>query len=211
MIIDSHVHIHPNKDGFGPKYNASIEFLLENIENSEVDKAVILPIVASDPFLRNVQNKYVGEICGKYPNLFWGFASVDPARGKDAIKELEDTVKEYNLKGLKLHPRFQNMAMNDFRLISVVDKAADLGIPIAIDTLIWKPTPLRFQDPLLIDDVAKAVPDAKIIMCHMGGYRFMDALFVAVANDNVYLDISVTVEWIHKSPFESSSSLRSNR
>ena len=202
MIIDAHVHVHPDAKGFGDKYDATVEFLIENLEDSPVEKACVLPIAAEDPFLRNVTNDFVAEICEKYPDQLIGFASVDPKKGEAAAKELEDLVTKYDLKGLKLHPRFQGFSPDDPVIFPVVRKAGELGIPVAIDSYIWKPTPLKWQMPLLIDDLAKAAPETKIIVCHSGGYRFMDALFLAKANDNVYLDTSATLRWLMGTPFE---------
>jgi len=202
MIIDAHVHVHPDAGGFGDKYDASVEFLLRNLMECEVDKACVLPIAADDPYLRNVKNEFVARICKEHPDELIGFASVDPKKGEKAASELEELVKKYDFKGLKLHPRFQGFSPDDPVIFPVVRKAGELGIPVAIDSYIWKPTPLKWQMPLLIDDLAKAAPDAKIIMCHSGGYRFMDALFVAIANDNVYLDTSATLRWLMGSPLE---------
>jgi len=56
--------------------------------------------------------------------------------------------------------------------------------------------------PLNIDTLCKRVPEARIIMCHAGGFRFMDALAVAVANDNVFLDLSISLCYFHDTPFE---------
>jgi len=202
MIIDAHVHVHPDPKGFGEKYDASVEVLINNLEVSPVEKACVLPIAADDPFLRNVKNEFVAEICEKYPDKLIGFASVDPKKGDEAAIELEDLVDKYDFKGLKLHPRFQGFSPDDPKIFPVVKKAGELGIPVAIDSYIWKPTPLKWQMPLLIDDLAKAAPETTIIVCHSGGYRFMDALFICKANDNIYLDTSATLHWLMGTPFE---------
>jgi len=202
MIIDGHTHIHPEKEAFGPAYDATPEFLLEALEESGVDKAVVLPIAATTPYAKRTDNCYVAEWCAKYPQRLVGFASIHPLEDADSTGRLARAVEKYGLKGLKLHPRFQGVAADDPRLIPLVEKAAALGIPVAIDCLLWKPTPLRDQLPFNVDTLCKRVPEAKVIMCHAGGFRFLDALAVAVANDNVYLDVSVSLGYFHDTPFE---------
>jgi predicted TIM-barrel fold metal-dependent hydrolase len=49
----------------------------------------------------------------RYPEQFMGFASVDPWKGKLAVQELERSVKELGLRGLKLHPTTQAFFPND--------------------------------------------------------------------------------------------------
>ncbi|HIJ65316.1 MAG TPA: amidohydrolase [Candidatus Hydrogenedentes bacterium] len=202
MIIDAHTHIHPEKDAYGPEFDATPERLLNDLAESEVDKAVVLPLAADSPYAKRTENCFVAEWCAKAPDKLIGFASVHPLEHGDAARRLEHAVTGYGLKGLKLHPRFQGIAADDPRIVPVVEKAAELGVPVAIDCLLWKPTPLRDQLPLNIDALCKRVPAATIIMCHAGGFRFLDALAVAVANDNVYLDVSVSLTYFHGTPFE---------
>jgi predicted TIM-barrel fold metal-dependent hydrolase len=202
LIIDAHTHVHPEKDGYGARYDARIEFLIRNLEESEVDKAVLLPIAADSPFVKRTDNRFIAECCEKYPDKLIGFASVHPLEGPDPVKRLEHDVLTYGLQGLKMHPRLQGLAADDPRWVPLVEKAAELGLPVAVDALLWKPTPLRDQLPINIDVLCKRVPQAKIIICHAGGFHFMDALAVAVANDNAYLDISISLQYFYETPFE---------
>lgn len=202
MIIDAHTHIHSEKDGYGSRYDASLEYLIQNLEESEVDKAIVLPIACDTPYVKRTENRFVAECCQKYPDKLIGFASVHPLEDPDPAKRLEHDIKTYNLKGLKIHPRFQGISANDTRLVPLIEKAAELNIPVAIDCLLWKPTPLKMQLPFNIDELCKKVPEAKIIICHAGGFRFLDTLAVAVANDHVYLDLSVSLKYFYNTPFE---------
>lgn len=202
MIIDAHTHAHPHKDGFGSRYDSSIEGLIRDLEESEVDKAIVFPIAATTGLISPISNRFVAECCEKYPDKLIGFAAVHPVEDEDPVGALERDVARFGLRGLKVHPRRQGISAAEPKLVPVVAKAAELNIPVAIDCMLGKPTPLRDQLPLTVDDLCKAVPDAKVIMCHAGGWRFMDALAVAVANDNVYLDLSVSLEYFHQTPFE---------
>ena len=49
-------------------------------------------------------NDYIAEIVRRFPQQFIGFASVDPHKGKSAIREIERAVKELNLAGAKFLP-----------------------------------------------------------------------------------------------------------
>ncbi len=202
MIIDAHAYVNPHRDGFGSRFDASLENLVANLNASPVNKAIIFPIAADTPYIKRTTNRYVYECCRQYPELLMGFASVNPVEEPNAAEVLERDVREFNLKGLKVHPRFMGISASDERLVPLVRKAAELGIPVAIDCYLWKPTPLHMQEPFHIDLLCKRVPEANIIMCHTGGFRFLDALAVAKANDNAYFDLSLSLTYFHGTPFE---------
>lgn len=202
MIIDAHTFVHPDKDGFGARYNATLESLLRNLDESPVDKAVLFPIAADTPYIKRTSNEFVHQCCERHPEQLIGFASVNPRESPNAADELEHDVRAYRMQGLKLHPRFMGFAADDPCVIPVVRRAAELGIPVAIDSYLWKPTPLNMQLPFRIDNLCKQIPQAKVIMCHGGGFRFLDALAMVKANDNLYVDLSLSLTYFRGTPFE---------
>jgi len=202
MIIDAHAHVNPDPLGCGDDHDATVAFLLKNLDAARIDKAVLLPVAADVPYVKRTDNRFIAECCRDYPDRFIGFASVNPFEHSDAAAHFEEEVGKYGLKGLKLVPRFQGFSAADPRIAPLVEKAAELGLPVAIDCMLWKSTPLKDQLPFNIDVLCKRVPEAKVIMCHAGGFRFLDALAVAVANDNVYLDTSVSLRFFDGTPFE---------
>ena len=195
MIIDAHVHIHPDPKGFGENYDASLGTLIDLLTRSPINKVVLLPIYPM------VTNAFIAEACQKYPDKLIGFASVDPSGGMESIEQLEQDVFQYNLKGLKLHPRLQNFSLSDSGIIPLLQKAADLDLPTVIDVF---PNGIGLEKsfPLLIDRVATDVPRAKIIMAHFGGYKLWDALFVAKAHSNIFVDFSYTLLYFRGSSLE---------
>lgn len=201
MVIDGHVHLHPDADGLGARFDARPEALLRDMDTVGMDRAVIYGEAVDVPYIKRIPNRYVGECCAKYPDRLTGFASVHPLE-PNAVEILAEDVGRYNLVGLKLHPRFQGVGADDERILPVVNKAVELDLPIAIDTLLWKPTPLRIQMAINVDTLCKRVPDARIIMAHAGGLHFIDAMAVAIANPNVYLEISLALTYFHETPFE---------
>ncbi len=201
MIIDGHTHAHGDPDGLGDRYDARIEGLVDAMDAAGVDRALIMAEAVDVPYIKPISNAYVAECCERFPDRLVGFASVHPAH-PHAEEELHEALTNMGLRGLKLHPRFQGVAADDPRSVALIRSAAELGAPVAIDALLWKPTPLALQLPIRIDALCKAVPEAKIIMNHAGGFHFLDALAVAIANDNVYLELSVALEYFHDTPFE---------
>lgn len=201
MIIDAHTHIHQDADGLGTKYDARIDHLLQAMDQAGVTKAIVMAEAVDVPYIKRISNEFVAEICAKHDNRLIGFASVHPG-DPDAPRQLEYALDTLGLKGLKLHPRFQGIAADDPRCVELVQIATSRNVPCAVDAFLWKPYPLRVQLPLNIDSLCKQVPDARIIMNHAGGFHFLDALAVAIANDHVYLELSVTLPFFAGTPFE---------
>jgi uncharacterized protein len=196
MIIDAHVHVHPNPKGFGDRYDASIETLIKSLDQSEVDKAVVLPIAPK------VSNDFIEKVCRDYPEQLIGFASVNPSEGEKALRDFDQSMEKFPFKGLKLHPRLQDFALNDPRIIPILQRAGERNIPVLIDAFPNGSGSIARSLPLLLDEVAHQVPKTKIIMAHMGGYRFMDCMAVVLSNKNVYVDISYVLPFFENSIFE---------
>lgn len=201
MVIDGHTHVHADRDGLGKQYDARLEHLLHAMDEAHVAKALIMAEAVNVPYIKRIDNRFVADCCARHPDRLIGFASVHPLE-KNAPSELAHAIQDLGLIGLKLHPRFQGVSADDPRCVELVRMAADFGVPIAVDALLWKPTPLRLQLPINIDGLCKQVPEARIIMNHAGGFHFLDTLAVAVANEHVYVELSVALPYFCGTPFE---------
>ena len=65
---------------------------------------------------------------------------------------------------------------------------------------------LRLQSPLTLDDVARDFPQLKIIICHIGGHWFQEAIQIALGNPNVCVE-TASIHWyasMNVLPIESS-------
>ena len=187
MIIDAHTHIHPRSDGFGKRFDASVDSLIGDIQNGPVDKAVVLAIAPDIP------NEFVAEACSENSDHLIGFASVDPYLGDHAVNDLREAIEKMGLRGLKIHPRRQNAGIDQLELlVPLVACAATLQIPVLIDAFPCGRDWFRVRELEVVSVLAERNPDARIILAHAGGHRVFDAMLVAKAHVNVWVDISFT-------------------
>jgi predicted TIM-barrel fold metal-dependent hydrolase len=144
-------------------------------------------------------NDYTAEIVKRYPDRFLGFASVDPHKGKAAVNEMERSVKELGLRGLKLHPISQAFFPNDTRFYPLWEKCAELGVPVLFhsgQTAVGAGLPgggglkIKYAQPIHMDDVAADFPELNIIMAHPGVPWQEEQLSIALHKPNVYIDLS---------------------
>ncbi len=210
--IDIHVHVpaqpdHPStkeKENMAGYFGAgqmphTPQEMYEKYKDLDIF-AVIFEIDAETTSgLPYVGNDYIASIVRKYPDQFIGFASVDPWKGKLAIQELERSIKDLGLRGLKLHPTTQAFFPNDPRFYPLWQKASDLQIPVLFhtgQTGVGASTPggggykLKYAHPMLLDDVAADFPDLTIIMAHPSVPWQEEQLAVALHKGNVYMDLS---------------------
>ena len=209
--IDIHTHV-PNPPGsgqsasqqqmsryFGTDQRGTVEQMYEMYVELDIF-AVIFGVDAEttsgSPY---TGNDYTAEIVKRYPDRFMGFASVDPHKGKAAVIEMERSVKELGLRGLKLHPISQAFFPNDTRFYPLWEKCAELGVPVLFhsgQTAVGAGLPgggglkIKYAQPIHMDDVAADFPALNIIMAHPGVPWQEEQLSIALHKPNVYIDLS---------------------
>ena len=178
MIIDIHTHLKAGEDEAA---------FIGAMDEFGVDKAVLLPILYTAEHNPDDVNRFVCDAVSRHSNRFIGFATVHPLL-REAPSMLERYVREYGLKGVKLHTLIQNFYPSDPGIYPLVRKVIELDIPILfhVGPLRGGQSSLRCADPLEIDDLALAFPEAKIIMSHgdpLGLYPW-----IVSRHPNVYMD-----------------------
>lgn len=174
MIIDSHQHPHA--------------WVQETMEQYGIDMSVLLPV--GKEALSTVQ-KMIKEAPGKYIPFFW----IDVENIEQSIEELEAAVHVWGCKGIKFQTLLQHRYPNDRELYPVYEKALELGIvvlfhsgAVAFTKEFGIPHITKYAHPLHVDEVAFDFPDMPIILAHMGGNYFYEALMMAEKHDNISLD-----------------------
>ncbi len=198
MIIDAHVHVWKEAgNAFAKGKGTPDQFKKDLATKGAPDRVVLLPIAP------HVENAFIAALSKENPEQVIGFASVHPYKD-DAVSQLTEDIKKYHLKGLKLHPRVQNISLADPRVIALVKRAAELKIPILIDCFPQRVFTIPFEEliPERIGELAAHIPEAKIILAHVGGQRIWDAFAVARAHDNIYLDFSFSPVFFEDSSIE---------
>ncbi|WJH37505.1 amidohydrolase family protein [Paenibacillus sp. CC-CFT747] len=139
----------------------------------------------------NVPNEWVAKYTAEDPTRLFGFASVDPNRDSPE-RILEQVVKDWNMKGLKLAPIYQDFHPLDPICFPLYSKAQELKLPIMWHqgTSFVHMGPLEKSRPVYLDPVARAFPDLKMIIAHMGHPWIGETISVVRKNPNVFTDIS---------------------
>jgi hypothetical protein len=94
-----------------------------------------------------------------------------------------------NIKGIKLHPEFQQIDLADPALCDFfAEVERDFVVLIHVGDAIARRTNL--STPEKVATIAQKFPNLRLIAAHMGGYRFWAEAYDVLAGRNVYLDTS---------------------
>jgi hypothetical protein len=206
-MIDFHTHIFPDKiAGKTIPYLAEVsntkaftngtrDDLLRSTLEAGIDFSVILPVVTKPSQFRSI-NTFASEIDD--PHLI-SFGGIHPAT-EDYKTELHE-IKALGLKGIKLHPDYQNTYFNDIRYKRIVTLATELGLYISVHAGIdvGYPDPVHCT-PQMALEVLKETETDHLILAHMGGYGLWDDVERYLVGQNVYLDTAYTLEARHMDP-----------
>jgi len=147
---------------------------------------------------RRISNQTVLEAARANPDVLIPFASVDPHKGKLAVREARELI-EAGVRGFKFHPNTQAFWPNDhayYPLYGVIASAGLVALFHSGTTGIGAGMPggggvrLKYSNPMCVDDVAADFPELDIILAHPSFPWQDEALAVAVHKPNVFIDLS---------------------
>jgi predicted TIM-barrel fold metal-dependent hydrolase len=148
---------------------------------------------------QRMSNDEIGELVARSDGRFIGFASVDPWKGKAAIRELERCAA-LGMRGLKLQPITQAFDLEDPRFRPLWDACRALRLPLMVHTGttgIGAGAPggrglhLKYGRPVPgLDDLAAEFPDLTIIAAHFAWPWHLELMAVARHKGNVFVDLS---------------------
>jgi predicted TIM-barrel fold metal-dependent hydrolase len=147
---------------------------------------------------RRLGNEEVLRAARENPDVIIPFGSVDPHRGKLAVRQARELI-EQGVRGFKFHPNTQRFWPNDpefFALYRVIAEAGLIALFHSGTTGIGAGMPggggvrLKYSNPMAVDDVAAEFPDLDIILAHPSFPWQEEALAIAVHKPNVYIDLS---------------------
>jgi|SRR5579862_1803823 len=181
MIVDAHLHV-DDLPALGWKLDA--EECIRRMDEAGIARGVVMTIVDA-PEVNPDAVDLIAAACARYPGRLEAFARIHPWYGERSVALLERAF-ELGFKGLKLHPVSTIAHPAGEETLRLIRVAAAHGAPT-----LFHCADEPMATPLAVARAARAVPDATIILGHMGGYFHADeAIRVAEAFANVVLETS---------------------
>jgi len=196
--IDAHIHVIPdevhaaNPDSEDEFSFAKVSSYQKIMDEFNIRKAIIMPF--NDPWLMSMEftvdaaHQNLLHIC-KEDGRFSCFADVDIRNTQaDTCGHIYKALAHPEFRGIKLHPNNSGMNIDDKYNDSIADLAVNTSYPIAVHSY---PSSTREQDrndycaPKRIERWLGRHPGLKVIVCHLGGFQWEDAVGL-----DVHFDIS---------------------
>jgi hypothetical protein len=146
-----------------------------------------------------VPNEEVATACADNADVLIPFASLDPWKGRAAVRQAYRLVDEYGVRGFKFHPSLQAFHPNDrmaYPLYAALEERGQVALFHSGQTGIGAGVRggggirLKYSNPLSLDDVAADFPDLKIVIAHPSFPWQDEALAVAAHKPLVHIDLS---------------------
>lgn len=198
MLIDFHTHCFPDKiaskaieklsfasGGLEPYTDGSVSSLKSSMEKENVSVSVVLNIATNAH-----QQKSVNDFAASINNEkdIFAFGSVFPY-SEDIMAELE-RIKEFGLKGVKLHPDYQGFNVDDIKMKPIYKKISELGLI----TVFHAGNDYGYPPPYgaTPEKMATAIEwfSSPVVVAHWGGVGCGEGVLAHLCGKDVYFDTS---------------------
>lgn len=188
MRLTPDVHCDVDDQSYKHNFDCKPEQLLAATKNC--DKIIVFAIDAPFTGITGSQ-EVISQFARQHSDRFQGWCSVDPNR-PDAVERLRYCVNDLGLRGLKLGPIYQNFDPSDPRHLPLFKEAEKLGIPVNWHqgTSFVRQGPLKYSNPILLEDIAVACPDLRMIISHMGHPWETECVVLIRKHPHLYADTS---------------------
>ncbi len=200
MIVDFHTHTFPEKiaaaaiakmqmDCHSAAFTAGTEAALRmSMQAAGIDLAVVLPVATNPLKLKSINdaslraNGQGGLIC---------FGCVHPD-APDWDTEMR-RIAQGGLQGVKIHPVYQGVDIDDPRYVRILSLAGELGLTVVMHAGndIGFPGVVRCSPEMTLRALRQTGP-IRLVMAHMGGWRNWDEAAM-LAETGVYIDTAFSL------------------
>lgn len=211
MIIDFHTHIFPDKiapktiqslgtlAGIQAACDGTLNGLLDSMERYNIDCSIIMPVCTKPQQFDSI-NAFAKKVNDTYDGKLLSFGGIHP--DCEDYKEKLNFIKSLGLRGIKIHPDYQKVMIDDIRYMRIIEYADELGLIVlthaGID--IGMPEPVHCP-PDKMRKVLDSIQPQKMVLAHYGGWKQWEMVLEYLAGENVYLDTAFTFDYIEQEMF----------
>ncbi len=197
-LVDAHAHYDPAGQ-LRPRSGQAAGSLTADMDQAHVERAVLLAVPAPLADAAGVRqaNDQLAAFVRAHPGHFLPIAALPALEGDTALRETE-RVAPLGFAGVKLSPERLELGAPEVR--ALVARAAALKLVVYIEG--WWP-----DAAYEVGKLALALPQARLVLTHLGGVRFSDVLLFRVLDlhpftpRNVWFDLSGVASLYVDSPY----------
>ena len=201
MIIDMHTHIFPEKisenvieklsrvAGIPAFTDGTLNGLKSSMDAAQINLSVILPVATNPKQVEKINSssaalneKFFGEGI-----ISLGCIHPDYTNYREELSR----VKNYGLKGIKIHPVYQDINLDDVKFLRILDRAAELDLIVVTHAGldIGFPGVVRCS-PQMAKNVIDTLGEFKFVLAHMGGWKNWAEVLKILGGTKIFIDTS---------------------
>lgn len=201
MIIDMHTHIFPDKiskdvveklslTSRTPAFtDGTLNGLKKAMDAAQINFSVILPVATNTKQVEKVNNSSVelNENFSSEGIISFGCIHPDFTNYREELSR----VKNHGLKGIKIHPVYQDTNLDDAKFLRILYRAAELDLIVVTHAGldIGFPGVVRCS-PQMAKNVIDELGEFKFVLAHMGGWKNWDEVLKLLGGTKIFIDTS---------------------
>lgn len=208
MLIDFHTHIFPDKvavraipllEAKGKLKGFTDGTLSGLIKSMDKDSySVIMPVPTEARQVESINNFAITNYNMANETHVFSFGGMHPEY--ENYKSELDRLKENGIKGIKIHPDYQGIYIDDIRYINIIDYAFEIGLIVlthaGID--IGLPNDTKATPDRILNLLSNLKHKGTFILAHMGGWKMWDIVLDKLMGKDLYFDTAFSLgEIIH--------------
>ncbi|MBI3920425.1 MAG: amidohydrolase family protein [Armatimonadetes bacterium] len=201
MLIDCHTHLWSQKDHLSAEFLADANRMRSDPVDLDVtpekhqaamqgvDRCLVFGLRARHSGV-DVPNDFIADYARDYPEKVIGFMGIDPTEG--GVEQEIERGLALGLRGIKIGPIYQNYHPMDERAQPMWRLAERHGLPFMIHqgTTFPRVAPLKYANPILLEDVALCYPEVRMVIAHLGHPWEVETLVLIRKQPHLYADVS---------------------
>lgn len=216
MIIDFHTHIFPDKIASAtinalamrssnkPNTDGTVQGMIDALKRANADIAVTLPVLTKATQFESVLN-FALSVNSRFSDTskkLISFAGMHP--DCDNVEQKLVQIKSLGIKGIKIHPDYQETFFDDQRYINIIKLAKKHDLIVVThagidDGYVGHPVRCSVERAL---NVVEQVDYDKLILAHFGGHKLWEEVYDKLAGKNVLFDTAFTFHEIDEDLFK---------
>lgn len=205
MIIDFHTHTFPDKIAASAieRLSGKVQIhaysdgtasgLLRSERAAGVDRSIILPVATKPEQVHHINDAAAAHNEHAFVTNMFSFACIHP----DYIdwKQELDRIAARNMRGIKIHPAYQQTDLDDPKYLRILERAGELGLIVVTHTGFDIGFPgCRCCTPEKARNALRQVGPVTLVLAHMGGWRCWDEVPDLLADTSALLDTAFSLQ-----------------
>lgn len=213
MIIDFHTHIFPEKIAkptldflksrchTEPATNGMSNGLSKSSQDAGIHISVALPVVTNPKQFDSI-NGFAQKLNEQdyRDSRIISFGGIHP--DSEDYKSQLNQIKDMGFLGVKLHPDYQGVFIDDIRYKHIIDYASKLDLIVSVHAGFDPGYPECVHcTPQMARSVIREVQPKKLVLAHLGGFQQWDEVEEYLVGEDIYLDTAVIFPTIRDQQF----------